>query len=396
MDINISGNNPFPYLFTRFSSVPELKTIVVIPVKDEEEYIYKTLLAFAKQVDAAGAALNVNEFELLILANNCSDRSVQIIQDFQQQHPQLPVYLEEIELEEYQANIGFVRKILMDAAYQRLCQNGGGIIFTTDADTEVAPNWIAQTQLEIEQGADAVGGRIFLYPHEVENLDHATAALHFKDEEYHLLMAELEGKILDTPHDPLPRHHQHFNGSFAITTSCYAKAGGSPEVPHLEDCAFFERLEKLDAKVRHSHLVTVQTSARCVGRTEIGLSHQLNEWRNMSLEDVDLFVESGYSVKDRLELKNRLRQLWSERHHRDFNFFHEIHHFGAEVPHEEFLEHLFYESSFFGAFYAEFLELQHENWQQRYPAVHIEHAIHELKTILQEEHCQHFSQTSIL
>ncbi|MFP3591504.1 hypothetical protein [Chryseobacterium sp. SIMBA_038] len=110
----------------------------------------------------------------------------------------------------------------------------------------------------------------------MESLDQLTRLLHLKDEKYQLLVAELEGKIIDSDFDPFPRHHQHFNGSFAITSESYAKSGGVPIVEHLEDCAFFEQLQALDTKIRHSFDVKVYTSARCVGRAQIGLSYQLN------------------------------------------------------------------------------------------------------------------------
>ncbi|MGS0748994.1 glycosyltransferase [Halpernia sp. GG3] len=58
------------------------KICVVIPVKDEENYIEKTLRAFFRQIDHYGDPLDHNCFEVLILANNCSDQSVVLIENF--------------------------------------------------------------------------------------------------------------------------------------------------------------------------------------------------------------------------------------------------------------------------------------------------------------------------
>ena len=51
-----------------------------------------------------------------------------------------------------------------DAAAQRLLQlpRAHGVIVATDADTRVAPTWVAATLAEIDCGADVVGGRILV------------------------------------------------------------------------------------------------------------------------------------------------------------------------------------------------------------------------------------------
>ena len=179
---NIPDTHIQSSLFSNFILSSKVKASIVIPVKDEEAYIERTLLAFSKQVDIWGKPLDTLEFEILVLANNCSDRSVLMIKDFQKRHPNLNIHLEEITLVAHQANIGHVRKQLKEAAYYRLVKNGGGIIMTTDADTCVAPDWIAQNQFEIEKGADAVGGRILFCKDELECLDGLTYSHHFWNE----------------------------------------------------------------------------------------------------------------------------------------------------------------------------------------------------------------------
>ena len=90
---------------------------------------------------------------------------------------------------------------------------------TTDGDTLVAPNWIAAITKEIEKGAEAVGGRIFINPAELKNMNVKARSFHLRDTGYRLLAAELESRLDHLPHDSCPRHHQHFNGSFAVTTA---------------------------------------------------------------------------------------------------------------------------------------------------------------------------------
>lgn len=387
------SNDPF---FSEFKISPDVKSSIVIPVKDEESYIVNTLSSFAVQVDIFGEPIDPGKFEILVLANNCTDQSVKYIKDFQRDHPDLNIYLQEIMLLPDQSNIGYVRRKLMECAYKRLCNNGGGIILTTDGDTMVETDWIAQNHWEINNGAEAVGGRILLYTDELEGLDEFTYLHHFKDEKYQLLIAELEGLIIDTDDDPLPRHHQHFNGSFAITSDCYARSGGVPDVKYLEDCAFFERLENIDARIRHSYRVTVQTSARCIGRTEVGLSYQLNVWKNLGDKAEQYFVESCDSIVTRLIEKKSLMNLWKLKDQNNPDFFLMI---KNRVPDLVFSEEVYsslHETPYFGEWYKKLMNLQTISYRERFPDVCIDTAIKDLQIKLEEISNYDFSQTSIL
>jgi len=387
--------HPTDYFFEKFQILPSIKSCIVIPVKDEEAYILKNLASFAVQVDVFGALLDPSQFEILILANNCTDRTVTFIQEFQRQHPHLNLYLEEVKLSPKQANIGYVRRKLMECGYSRLSKNGGGNILTTDGDTVVAPDWIAQTHLEIENDADAVGGRILLSGHELSDLDEFTLLHHLRDEKYHLLIAELEGKIINPVYDPNPRHHQHFNGSFAITTECYAKSGGVPIIDHLEDCAFFERLESVDAKIRHSPKVTVHTSARCIGRAEIGLSYQLNIWKNLGNNVEEYFVESCASIIGRLTQKRSLITLWESKEQTQSDFDQMLKKIIPEITVSEEIYHSFLNMLYFGEWYKKVMQLQNVSHTNKFPAVHIDTAIQDLQMKIEEYADHDLSQTSI-
>lgn len=383
-------------LFLKSEILPTVKFSIVIPVKDEESYISQTLASFCTQVDLFGELLDSEQFEILVLANNCTDNSVACIRDFQDKHPNLNIFLEEVSLSPKNANIGYVRRGLMECAYSRLSKNGGGIILTTDGDTMVTPDWITQTQYEIDNGAEVVGGRILLSDNELESLDEFTRLHHYKDEKYQLLIAELEGQIINSMYDPIPRHHQHFNGSFAITTDCYARSGGVPVVDHLEDCAFFEKLESIDAKIRHSYRVSVNTSARCIGRAEIGLSYQLNAWKNLGSQIDEYFVESSDSIIDRLTQKRSLMTLWKSMDLPASDFYQIIKKIIPEIKDDEEIYNLFLTSHYFGEWYKKVMKLTDLKSKGRFPAVHIDTAIQDLQIRLQETSNYNFSQISIL
>lgn len=381
-----------PKFFSRINSSPNVKVSVVIPVQNEEKYILQCLIAFSRQVDVCGDKLDPKQFEILILANNCIDHSVDIIAQFELENPDLNLNFEVITLQPEQANIGYVRRTMMDSAFERLRKNGNGIIMTTDGDTTVAPDWIAQTILEIDRGAEVVGGRIELYAEEFDRLDESARLLHLKDEKYHLLVAELEGKIMDEKHDPIPRHHQHFNGSFAITTDCYERSGGVPIVKHLEDCAFFDRLQNFDAKIRHSFDVLVSTSARCAGRAQIGLSQQLNEWKNYSKSIEEYDVESCESIEKRLNLKRNMFYIWQLKDKINATEFYYI----IKNNNPEIITHgssydLFISSLYFGEWFSKIKTISSDIKLEP-----IDKAIENLEIALLKIPHQSFVQTSIL
>ena len=369
-------------LFSNFRIQQTVKASIVIPVKNEETYIEDLLNSLKGQVDLSGNKIDYTHFEILILANNCTDKTVDLIKEFKKKNDEINLYLEEVTLDAEEANIGYVRKTLMDLAYARLCTNGGGIILTTDGDTIVSKDWICQNMAEIEKGADAVGGRILLKENEWEGLDKGSAFFHKKDEEYQLLIAELEAKILENFDHGKCCHHQHFNGSFAVTTECYKKSGGIPLVKNLEDCAFYERLEKIDARVRHSHDVVVRTSARCIGRTDIGLSQQLNMWKNMNIQKNKFLVESANSLLHRFILKKRLIELWNKRNSITNSIEEELNSVETEMVFDQNIIEAFRTSTYFGEWFQEIKLLNKLRWKEEFQAVEIDEAIVDLRSIL--------------
>lgn len=390
----------FTDLFTEFPVSKNCHISIVIPVRNEAENIEKTLESFLKQVDSENKPLDFKEFEILILANNCTDKTADIIKDFRQKNAELKIYPAEINLPHKDSNIGFVRRILMDAAFQRLTKSsfGGGIIMTTDGDTLVAEDWIQANLFEIENGADAVGGRIIILDAELEKMDEHCRKIHLRDEEYRLLTAEIESLIDDLPFDEMPRHHQHFNASFAVKTEVYKKAGGVPKVKFLEDCAFFDSLQRIDARVRHSPFVKVYTSSRRIGRSEVGLSFQINEWKKLKDKGEDFLVESAEAIVKRFSAKRDLRKIWREFSNGNA---------AQRVSLEQICEKIFISVDFvsnelekrqtFGAFYENLMREQGRigEWERKFPPNTLDTALKNLKKETKKRRrTQSFSQMS--
>lgn len=284
---------------------------VVVPARNEAGGIAATLHALCRQVDEVGSPLPPRCYEILVLANNCDDDTARVARDIRRSYPQHQVHVCEVTFPPEQANIGNVRRWLMNLAAERL----GGfahprrIIASTDADTVVAPDWLAAIASEIAAGADAVGGRIIM-GHAGDGTDPALRRYHLNDVRFLHLIVELESRLDPVEHDPWPRHHQHFGANLATTVGAYLKVGGLPNVTALEDMAYFETLRRADARVRHSPNVRVRTSSRRDGRVALGLSTQLGEWADALDRGVIPPVEAASTAEARFRERRAWREWW--------------------------------------------------------------------------------------
>ena len=290
-----------------------LQVSVIIPAKNEAVGLPATLAALAAQTNLTGQPLPAGCFEVLVLANNCSDATAEVVRQQARRWPQLMLHVAEIDLPTPLAHVGRARRLLMDEACARLeLTVGTGIIASTDADTRVAPTWVATIMAEVAAGADAVGGRISTeYDDEDQPELRSLRRVQARDAAYRILCARLEHAIDPAPADPWPRHHQHFGASLAITTRAYRRVGGLPAVRFLEDEALCQRLRRHDLALRHSPHVQVLTSARREGRVEVGLSWQLREWLRLSQQQREPHVENPSQLAAQWRLRCQLRAHWA-------------------------------------------------------------------------------------
>jgi Glycosyl transferase family 2 len=291
---------------------------VIVPVRNEAIALEATLSALTNQVDLTGKPLAKNRYEIIVLANNCVDNSAEITRRFARSQPNLVLHVVEMTIKGDRAHIGWVRKLLMDEAYKRFKSIGrNGIIASTDGDTRVSNTWIAATLAEIDNGADAVGGRIITNSRERSKLDRATRLYYLRHLRYGYLNSQLEA-YLDPGFEPLTRHHHHYGASLAVTAQMYAKVGGLPPLRSSEDVALYEALKRVDARFRHSPKVRAVTSARSIGRAEAGLSARLSQLSIMAQNHQPILVESAELIKMRFCLRRQLRYLWQSRQQNNF------------------------------------------------------------------------------
>ena len=288
------------------------RACVTIPARNEASTLSACLDAFTVQVDLDGDSLLPQCFEILLLLNNCTDDSAKAVQQWRAEHSEITLHPIERDLHPQEAHAGTARRLLMDTAWQRLEneQDESCAILTTDADSIVAPDWLAQNLAALARGADAVGGFIELNEKDLAALPEQVRCCYLRDRQYAELVAQLEDRLDPQPGDPFPRHLDHFGSSLACTPKAYALAGGMPPVAPLEDEAFVDRLRRADLRLRHEPAVRVFTSARLEGRATVGLASQLRRWSE--LPDVGAHqVQSSDSLAHRFRWLRDLRNAFA-------------------------------------------------------------------------------------
>ena len=298
------------HLFGQIPPNPALLISVIIPARNEASNLERSLHALRNQQQAEGLAFPTGVYEVLLLLNNCTDESEVVARSYQQRYPNFPLRIASIQLPAKMANVGTVRRLLMNEAYQRLIEvnKPNGIIASTDADTVVDQQWLYHILQETDSGCEAVGGRILTRP------DGNPVRLNYlRDVTYRMLVAQSEAQIDPQPYDPWPRHFQHFGASLALTCAAYKRVGGLPDVPHLEDEALYRALLRTDTRIRQSPNVRVTTSTRMQGQATIGFSEQLRYWATMNRAKKCQLAEPAGAVIRRLRNRSRLRLSWQKR-----------------------------------------------------------------------------------
>ena len=238
---------------------PALRACVVVPARDEEDLIASCLEALATQERVAH-----HEYEILLTLDRCTDETEARAREIGGAHPSLKLHL----LEGPGEGSGPARRVGMDAACARLLQVGRpqGIIACTDADTVVAPDWLAAQLRAVSEGARAIGGRIELA--EDGLLSEHVRRRHAEDgrRRHEHLLSDPAGEA---------QHWQFSGASMTLTAAVYTLVGGLEPLTALEDEHLENVLRHHDVPIHRLLSVRVTTSPRLVGRATRGLSNDL-------------------------------------------------------------------------------------------------------------------------
>jgi glucosyl-3-phosphoglycerate synthase len=235
-----------------------VRAVVVVPAHDEEERIGRCLEALTAQVEVAPA-----EFEAIVVLDDCADGTEAAVDAAALVSP---FALHSVPGPGQGA--GPARATGMDVGCARLEALGRdrGLLASTDADSTVAPDWIARQLEAIATGAEAIGGEVILDPTEAAALPPSVLAGREADLAARTRAAAARG----------PAEHAHFSGaSLGVTPRAYRRAGGMAWMAALEDQELEDRLAAAGVQIHRLRPVSVVTAARTDGRAERGLARDL-------------------------------------------------------------------------------------------------------------------------
>jgi Glycosyl transferase family 2 len=249
--------------------------VVAIPVKDEEERLPACLRALARQLDRSGQPIPPTLVRVVVFANNCTDQSASLGRSLGENWS-LDIRVVEASLPPGAAHAGAARRAAMDLAETWLEEGGemDGVILTTDADSQVAPSWIAENLAAFEAGAEAVLGRIDL-DGEGEFLPEALHRRGELEDGYERLLTELSWLLDPLEHNTWPHHATISGASLGVSRTAYCRVGRLPRVALGEDRALVALLSRQDARIRYSPTIRVITSGRTEGRAPGGVADTL-------------------------------------------------------------------------------------------------------------------------
>jgi glycosyltransferase involved in cell wall biosynthesis len=249
---------------------------VVVPARDEEDLIGACISALAAQ-----EGVSRDDYAVLLVLDRCTDATA----------GRARAHADGMTLRIVEASepgVGHARRQGMDLAAELLPPDG--LIATTDADSEPAPDWLRRQLDAVAGGARAIGGRIELGAHD---LPPETLRLRERD------AARRHASIVTAG---AREHHQFSGASLAVTAATYSLVGRLEPRAALEDEGFERALHRHGIPIERLAAVRVTTSGRRRGRAPRGLAVDLRRagWlAERSYRSGDFTLDRLRALKDR-------------------------------------------------------------------------------------------------
>lgn len=287
--------------------------VVAIPAQNEETSIERCLTALAMQRDEFGRPIPAGAFEILLLANNCTDATISRARALARDMPHA-LWIKDETIPPAEVSAGVARRRAMELAAARVREIAphNGLIFTTDADSYAGPTWIANSFREFDQGVDCVAGYIDGHPPDIIRLGTEFVHRGRLEDTYLRAAAEIYARCDPRDHDPWPNHRVSSGASLAVTLSAYLSIGGLPSRPVGEDMALTQTLDRAGFKVRHSLDVCVFTSCRLDGRAHGGAADTMRERYREPDAFCDDDLEAALPLTRRALYKGYFRRRWHQ------------------------------------------------------------------------------------
>lgn len=275
---------------------------VAIPVRNEAQRITRCLDALAAAAQAHGTRAHI-----ILALNGCTDDSWEVANRHAERYP-LPITVADMALVPSANHAGGAR-----AAALRLALESGGDrpaarIFTTDADTQVAPDWFIRAHRALDAGNDAVAG-----------MTHVASPRHWPvhvrqrqaiERRLHRLLDEIDALCDPITHNPWPTHRQASGANLAFRASALRCLPTLPMPSCGEDRALIQACHAQDLRVRHELRMRVTTSARLHGRARGGMADTLWHQVHDPAQPCDMALEPVSAHILRAQRRARARGLF--------------------------------------------------------------------------------------
>ena len=277
--------------------------IVTIPAHNEEEVIVNCLKAIYNQTTVGHNPLPKDEFEVIVMCHNCNDKTYEFCQKFATNYPDFNLVILQTSNTNVN-NVGAVRRLLMNIAYQRL-QDKRRFIAMTDADTLVDTYWIANLLGYLNCDYGLICGKI-----EIETTGLSPKMIDFLKlkNDYFSEVLKLEKALFIDDTNPHPRHCDNSGPNLTIRGTVYIKIGGIKPIGFCEDVALYDEVLFNGFSVRHCPYSKVTTSSRKNTRTPWGFGKELEIFETS--KDIKFEVESLNGILARLHVQNLIKEFF--------------------------------------------------------------------------------------
>ncbi|HDZ14913.1 MAG TPA: glycosyltransferase, partial [Pricia sp.] len=269
--------------------------ILTIPAHNEENYIEKCIASIAKQKDPSGLELVMEDFELLILCHNCTDKTYQNAIRMGSIYPTLNLTVLQTKRIEVN-NVGAVRRILMRIASSRMILKTGYVAMT-DADTLLHPSWLFNLRSYIGSKYGLVCGRITI---DTEGLSNGITQILAIKKKYEELRFLINQSVFRDQYEPSPSHCDNSGPNMAVRADVYQEIGGIEPLGFCEDVAFYDKIIWGGYSVRHCPNSIVTTSGRTAARAPWGFGAEISSWDGN--QETGPMVEGLDAVLERLKI----------------------------------------------------------------------------------------------
>ena len=230
--------------------------MICIPVRDEEHVLPSLLQALSELV------VRRRPVELCFYLDGCHDGGAALLRAADVGHRVRIVAGDR----QREPNAGRARRAAVAVAIDALGPRDA-LLFTTDADSQPAPDWIEAGAAALQM-ADVVAGRIV---RDTAASDPGQSRI----ERYYDRLFRYRRRLDPVPWEAADTHHFAGGANLAMHASAYRAIGGFQSLPHGEDATLLDDAARAGLRVRRDAAMLVTTSSRRQGRATQGLASAL-------------------------------------------------------------------------------------------------------------------------